>query len=302
MDLILSRKKRMTYFIISGILFIVSIACLFFIKPKFGIDFSGGTLIEVKFTNSVEKNDINNTLNNLSFISDKQIQKESDNSYLIRINSLSVPDLETTKLTLKERVGEYNISRIETVGPSISKDITKKAIWAIILANIAIIGYIAYAFRSVPKPASSWRFGICAVAALVHDIFITIGIYTVLGYFFGYEIDSLFIVGILTVIGFSVHDTIVVFDRIRENLKLNPKENFTENVNNSLIQTLSRSLNTSFTVIIMLLSLLFLGGESIRHFVVLLLTGIVFGTYSSLFVAPPILIEWQNKVQKKLNN
>jgi len=302
MDIILSRKKRITYFIISGILFIVSIACLLFIKPKFSIDFSGGTLIEIKFTNSVEKTDIKNTLENLNFISDKQIQKESNNSYLIRINSLSIPDLETTKSTLKERVGEYSISRIETVGPSISKDITKKAIWAIILANIAIIGYIAYAFRSVPKPASSWRFGICAVTALIHDIFITIGIYTVLGYFFGYEIDSLFIVGILTVIGFSVHDTIVVFDRIRENLKLNPKENFTENVNNSLIQTLSRSLNTSFTVIIMLLALLFLGGESIRHFVVLLLTGIIFGTYSSLFVAPPILIEWQNKVQKKLNN
>jgi preprotein translocase subunit SecF len=159
--------------------------------------------------------------------------------------------------------------------------------------------YIAFAFREVPKPANSWRFGICAIIALLHDVLVVVGVFSILGHFFNVEVDSLFVTALLTVIGFSVHDTIVVFDRIRENLKKNLTHSFEETVNNSILQTLGRSLNTSLTVILVLLALLLFGGESTKWFIVALLVGVVSGTYSSIFNAAPLLVLWNELSQKR---
>lgn len=300
MDLIKSSKKRKIFFTLSGFLVIASIVLIVFLKPKIGIDFAGGTLMELQFNNDVTQENITEKIKNLDFISNVIVQKTDNNQYLIRINNINKESLDQLSSSINSEVGEYTEIRMETVGPTISKDTTEKAIWAVIIASIAIILYIAYAFRKVPKPASSWRFGTTAIIALIHDIIITVGIFVLLSYFFGFEIDSLFIVAILTILGYSVNDTIVIFDRIRENLKTSSHRlSFAEIVNQSLIQSITRSLNTSITLILVLLSLLILGGESIKPFVSLLLAGAIIGTYSSIFLAPPILIVWQEKVEKK---
>lgn len=300
MDLVESRKKRNIFFTLSSLLVIASILLIIFLKPKIGIDFSGGTLIEAKFNSNISKQLVTDKLTNLDFITTYTVQETGENQYLIRTNNLNKDSIDTLNLRLNDEIGEYTEIRLETVGPTISKDTTQKAIWAVIIASIAIILYIAYAFREVPKPASSWRFGTTAIVALLHDIIITVGVFVLLSYFLGYEIDSLFIVAMLTILGYSVNDTIVIFDRIRENLKFDStSSNFAHIVNKSLTQSITRSLNTSLTLIIVLLSLLFLGGESMKPFISLLLTGTIIGTYSSIFLAPPILIVWQQKVENK---
>jgi preprotein translocase subunit SecF len=258
-------------------------------------------LMEVDFGKNVNKNDVMEVVTSLDFIKDAKVQTVNDTSVIIRTNPLSQDELSKMQATVNDKVGEYTEVRLDNIGPTISGDTTKKAIWAVVLASVGIILYIAYAFRSVPKPANSWRFGATAVLALLHDTIISTGLYILLGHFFNFEIDSLFIVAILTILGYSVNDTIVVYDRIRENLKTHPEYSFTENVNKSLTQTLARSINSSMTLILVLLALLFLGGESIRGFITLLLIGTFFGTYSSIFVAPPLLIVWQNHITKKKN-
>lgn len=167
-----------------------------------------------------------------------------------------------------------------------------------IVASLLIVVYITWSFRSVPKPTSSFRFGVSAIIALIHDVLVLLGLFSIFGHFFGVEIDSLFVTAVLTVIGFSVHDTIVVFDRIRENLKRVGGENFGEVVNDSILQTLDRSLNTSLTVVLVLSALLIFGGETIRWFVLALLIGVISGTYSSIFNASPLLVVWQDLISR----
>jgi preprotein translocase subunit SecF len=170
----------------------------------------------------------------------------------------------------------------------------------VILASLGIIFYIAFAFRKVEKPASPWRFGVAAIIALLHDLLVVLGIFAILGHFFSWaELDAMFITALLTILGFSVHDTIVVFDRIRENLRLYPQKLFEEVVNSSLLQTLSRSINTSLVVIITLLTLFILGGETIKGFILALLIGIVSGTYSSIFNASLLIVSWQKFIEKR---
>ena len=167
------------------------------------------------------------------------------------------------------------------------------------MASILIVLYITWSFRRIPKPTSSLRFGVCAIIALIHDVLVLLGIFSILGHFFGVEVDSLFVTAVLTVIGFSVHDTIVVFDRIRENLKRVGGQDFAGVVNDSILQTLDRSLNTSLTVILVLVAMLIFGGESIRWFVAALLIGVTSGTYSSIFNAAPLLVVWQDLIKKR---
>lgn len=187
---------------------------------------------------------------------------------------------------------------MENVGPVIGKELAEKALWALGLSLVVIVLYIAWAFRQVPRPASSWRFGVCAVVALVHDVLVVVGIFSLLGHFYQVEIDTLFVTALLTIIGFSVHDTIVVFDRIRENLKKMTGIPFAGVVNASILQTLTRSINTSVTVVFVLLALLLLGGTTLKWFVAALLIGIVSGTYSSIFNASPLLVIWQEWSQR----
>ena len=292
--------KKIIWFIISGIMLILGIIAISIWGLKIGIDFTGGTLIEFSCPNSnINTGKIKNSISSFDFVKSLTVQKTGDNSILIRTSRLDKDQITKIKNNFSEKVGECSETRLETVGPTVGKDLTKKAILAMSLASLAIIIYIAWAFRTVPKPASSWRFGICAIIALIHDLVITIGVYAIFGHYFGYEVDSLFITALLTVMGFSVHDTIVVFDRIRENLRRYPSKEFGGNVNDSIVQTLVRSLNTSLTLIIVLLALITMGGASIKHFIATLLVGVTIGTYSSIFNASLVLVVWQDSIDKK---
>lgn len=292
--------RRKIWYLISFILIAPGIVALFLWHLNFGVDFRGGTQVEVQFKNDVKTDDIKNSLANLN-LKNLTIISSGNFTYLIKTKTIN-QDQHNTLTGDLAKVGENTEQSYESVGPTVSNDITRRAIIAVILAAIAIIIYIAFAFRKVPKPASSWRFGICAVIALIHDLSFVIGFWAILGHFFGYEVDSLFVTALLTIMGFSVHDTIVVFDRIRENLRRHPSNSFEENVNNSIIQTINRSLNTSLTVLIVLSALYFLGGDSLRHFVLALLVGVTIGTYSSIFNASPLLVTWQGWSMKRLSN
>jgi preprotein translocase subunit SecF len=250
------------------------------------IDFTGGSLLEIQNSKIQTQN-----LTDLGII-----QKTSANSYLIRTKQLDTIQKDKIIADLTNKYGETTLLKFETVGPVIGQELTQKAIMAVIIASLAIIAYIAYAFREIPKPYSSLKFGLSAVAALLHDVLVLVGIFSILGHYFNVEIDVLFITAVLTVIGFSVHDTIVVFDRIRENLrKEGSRVSFEQVVNDSLLQTLVRSLNTSLTALFVMSAIILFGGESIRHFALALFIGIFSGTYSSIFNAAPLLVIWENK-------
>lgn len=292
-------QRRRIWYIISLLLIVPGIAGLIFWRLPLGIDFKGGTLLDIQYQSSdVSKDKINVKLNEIG-IKNANIQAGTDNSYIIRTQPLDKDTTQKLTSALASAGEGYKLNRLDSVGPTVSQDLKKRAIIALIIASFAIIIYIAIAFRKVPKPASSWRFGVCAVFALTHDLIFVIGSFAILGHFFGYEINSLFITALLTIMGFSVHDTIVVFDRIRENLRKSPSLDFETNVNNSIIQTLNRSLNTSFTVLMVLLALFLLGGSSLREFMLALLLGIAIGTYSSIFNATPLLVSWQGRLTKR---
>jgi len=188
--------------------------------------------------------------------------------------------------------------RFETIGAAVSDQLRRRAVWAIILVNLGIILYVAYAFRKVSKPIASWKYGALAIVALFHDVLLVIGVFSVLGHFMGVEVETDFVVALLTVLGYSVTDTIVVYDRIRENLLHHSAENFAEVVNLGLNETLMRSINTTLTVLLPLFALFFLGGATIHAFALALLIGMASGAYSSIFIASPLLVlveRWQIK-------
>jgi len=291
-------KRRFLWLSISGLLVALAIVFIILWRLKPGIDFTGGTLMEFQFTNQVKTEDIGNILND-NQIKGFQIQKTSSNSVFIKTPILEKHQIDKLKNQLTNKIGDFQELKFESVGPAVSKDLTTRAYWSVGIASLFIILYIAIAFRKVPKPANSFRFGICAVIALIHDSLLVIGLFAFLGRFYGVEIDSLFITALLTVLGFSVHDTIVVFDRIRENLINHSDESFEINAGRSLTQTIDRSLGTSLTVVFVLVALLVFGGESIKWFITALLAGIIFGTYSSIFVATQVLALWQGRIDKK---
>lgn len=291
-------KYKNWFFIFSLALIVPGIIAFFTWGLKLGVDFAGGTLWEVKFEKLIEPAEFSKILEE-DGAEIAQVTKTSQETLLVRMKVTEEEKIKQIKEKVKEQIGKNQEIRLETVGPTISKELTQKAVMATAIAIAAIVIYITWAFRKVPKPTSSFAFGICTVFALLHDVVIVIGIFAILGHFFGIEVDSLFITAILTVLGFSVHDTIVVFDRIRENLKKHQTLPFEKIVNQSILQTLTRSLNTSLTVIFVLLAMLLFGGQSIRSFVLALLIGIVSGTYSSIFNAAPLLVIWNNLVTKR---
>lgn len=268
---------------------------------KLGIDFTGGTLMELKFEKQIESSALAAVYSEtLELDSDPLIVPGEENSYIVRTKNID--DVTHTDLVGKvsESIGQFEELRFTTIGPTVGSTMKEKALMAISLAIIAIVLFIAFAFRKIPRSISPWKFGYCAIAALVHDILITLGLFAFLGQFMGVEIDMLFITALLTIMGFSVHDTIVVFDRIRENLKLQDRNStFGDTANLALNQTMARSINTSFSTLITLLALLFFASESIYWFVFALVFGILIGTYSSVFIASPLLVSWQNRVTAK---
>ena len=227
------------------------------------------------------------------------VQSSPDNIYLLRMKAISQEQSDQFKTALLAESGAVTDKRFETVGPLVGAEMTKNALLAVLVASLFIVVYIAWSFKEIPKPYSSWKFGASAVVALIHDVLMVVGLFSLFGEIWGVEIDSLFVTALLTIIGFSVHDSIVVFDRVRENLVKLPRATFEQVVDFSITETLNRSLNTSLTVILTLTSLILFGGETIRWFVIALLIGIASGTYSSIFNAAPILVMWEQQEEKQ---
>lgn len=288
-------KFKIWYFVFSLLIILPGLYFLVTSGLKLGIDFTGGALLEYSIQGTVESEQLRKEVSDQG-VEMGQITKSGDNTYIIRTKPLDQQKINVIKESLMDEFGSVEERRQEFVGPVIGKELTQKSGWALGLASIAIVLYIAFSFRKVPKPASSLRFGFCAILALLHDVFLVIGVFAILGHFLGVEVDTLFVTALLTVIGFSVHDTIVVFDRIRENLIKNIGRKFTDVANISVVQTLGRSLNTSLTVVFVLVALLLFGGETIKWFVVALLVGIISGTYSSIFNATALLVWWEEKL------
>jgi len=286
-------KYKNLFFVLSLAIIIPGIIAFSLWGLKFGIDFEGGALWEVKVAQSADSAKIQEFLEGQGG-EVSQVAQTSQDTYLIRLKTTNEETLNNLRKDVNETFGPSEDIRLETVGPTISKELAQKAVIAVLLAIAAIVVYLTWSFRQVPKPASSFAFGICTVIALLHDVLLLVGVFAMLGHFFAIEVDALFITATLTVIGFSVHDTIVVFDRIRENLKKYDDYSFENVVNHSILQTFARSLNTSLTAVFVLLALFLFGGASIKTFVLALLIGIISGTYSSIFNAAPLLIVWQN--------
>lgn len=291
--------KRKIFLIISGVTTFICILAIIIFGFKLSIEFTGGSKLTVQSTNGRQIN-----LDQLRRVIESQkinvVSVETESPQIATIRTDTITDAQKNEIL--EKANESSSLKevsFDTLGPVIGSESKVNALKAIGIAIVAITLYIAFAFRKVSRPVSSWKFGISAIVALVHDVLIVLGTFSLLGYFLGVEIDTLFITAILTIMGFSVHDTIVVFDRIRENLIKNVRNNSFEGVvNQSFNETIVRSLNTSITVVIVLLSLLIFGGESIRWFIVAFLIGMIVGTYSSIFIASAVLVEWYKFDQK----
>jgi len=291
-------EKRIYAYWFSGALMVASVIMLSLWGLRFGLDFRGGTLLEVEFGGGQAPSTemLQTTLQPLNLQS-LTVQPSEGNHVIIRFLSSDDQVNEQVVAELKKIDDQTTLVRSDFVGASVSEQIKKNAIQALIVAMLAIAAYIAWAFRKVSKPVSSWEYGLQAVIALVHDVVFTLGVFAFLGHFYDVEVNAPFIAALLTILGFSVHDTIVVYDRIRENLlRLREREDFETTVNRSLNETLARSLNTSFTVLFVLAALLVFGGESIRSFSLALFVGIASGAYSSFYVASALLVtyyKWQ---------
>jgi preprotein translocase subunit SecF len=288
-------SRRHLWYLLSLIVLVPGITSLILFGLRLGIDFTGGTLWEVQFQQSITTEQIRGILNE-NGIDGGTVQISSqdgtDNVALIRIPELGEASDQKNAIAddFTNQIGPYTELDFSTVGSSVGTSIRNRSVLAIVLASVAILLYIAYAFRNTQNPA---LYGIAAIIGMVHDILVVLGIFSILGEFFDVEVDALFVTAILTIIGFSVHDTIVVFDRIRENLAHRVEPTFEGIVDYSLAQTIVRSLNTSMTVVFTLLALFLFGGASTQNFVLALLIGVISGTYSSIFNAAQILVSWE---------
>jgi preprotein translocase subunit SecF len=281
--------KRKIFWAISGVLVGVSVLALIFWGLKPGIDFTGGTLMELRFQDKVpSRQEIKESLKDLK-LGEINFQSSDGGSLILRFKEVD----EETHQKILEKLNYPEEIRFQTVGPIIGREITQKARWAILLVNVAILVYIAWAFRKLSKiikRGESWRYGTGAVLALIHDVLVMLGLFAILGRFRGLEINSTFITAILTVLGYSVNDTIVVYDRIRENFLVYGWQNFEETINRSLNETLIRSLNTTLTTLLALLAIFVFGGETIRDFILAMMVGVATGAWSSISIASPFLL------------
>jgi preprotein translocase subunit SecF len=297
-------KNRYLYFGISLLVIIPGLLALIFWKLPLGIDFTGGSLLEVQFASgrpptvaevAVVYEEFSTSTRDLS---NPLVQPLGADSISVRSKEMDDATKGQVVAALKERYGggqDVTVLHFTHVSAAVGQEVAVRAAGAVGLAALAILLYITFAFRGVQH---AFRYGVSAVIAMFHDVLVTVGAEALLGHFLGWQADSLFLTALLTVIGFSVHDTIVVFDRIRENTNKYRRVDYETVVNHSIVQTLDRSINTQLTVMLTLLALALFGGESTRHFVVILLIGIFSGTYSSIFNAPPLLVVWENKEWK----
>jgi preprotein translocase subunit SecF len=314
--------KKWLWFAISLLLIVPGVVFLLLGGLKPGIDFTGGSQLELQINGGRNVVEALQAQAKTEHVDLKSVVPAADSHYLLKFQSLSQAQQSNFVQHLNSGLAPTQVVSFTSVGPTISgtfswvsvlhgialplrlfgvnvaTDNISQAIGGVVWASVAIALYIAYAFRKVPKPYSPWAFGVSAIVALLHDALLVLGLFAILGYFFDIEIDTSFVTAVLTVIGFSVHDTIVVFDRVRENLHRHPEMTFSQVVNVSVMETLDRSISTSLTVVLVLASLFLLGGSSIRWFVFALLVGIISGTYSSIFNASMILDIWEERRSK----
>jgi preprotein translocase subunit SecF len=310
--------RRNFYYLLSLLVLVPGIISLIIppsLKP--GIEFTGGTTFTVRFAQNVAQDTLRTALSQLGH-PEAIVQRTGANEFLVRTKELTgaaaAPEIgpappserDTIESGLRQRFGDFldnsgNVSNrfldFSAVSGTVSKEIVRSAAMAVIAASVAILLYISWAFRSLPKPL---LYGSAAIVALLHDVVVVVGAFSIFGKVFGMEINTMFLTGLLTVMGFSVHDDIVVFDRIRENLRRGEGKDFPECVNVSLNQTVARSVNTSFTVVLVLVAMLLMGGVTIRDFLLVLLIGIISGTYSSIFIASQFLVTWEERDIQRL--
>ena len=284
-------NNRKIFYSIAIILVIASLAAMVIWGLRPGIDFTGGTLVEVSYPEGrPAQDDISSAIAVID--PSASVRPTGDNGYIIRLKALDQEGrsavVEALSFDGSRQVREDNFS---SIGPLLGAEALRNSLISIIAVILAIVLYITFAFRKVSDPVASWKYGLIAIAALAHDVIIPTGLFAILGRFAGYEVDTLFVTALLVILGFSIHDTIVVFDRVRENLKMSSSRRpFVETVGVSITQTLTRSINTSLTTLIALAILYIFGGSTVQHFTLALIVGIAAGTYSSIFVASPLLV------------
>ena len=283
--------KRFWFFTISGIVILVGIISLLSVGLPSGIEFSSGSMLTVDFEEPVEYEQFKDEIYNLGY-TDAIIQSAGERQFLIRTHELSDVEKMELESSLSGTFGELSEAQFSSVSPQVASETVHNAAIAVAVAAVGILLYVTWAFRRMPKPL---HYGACAIVALVHDALIAMGIFSILGAILGWEINLMFITGLLAVIGYSVNNTVVIFDRIRENLTKGIGATFEDVVNNSLIETLCRSMNTSITTLVVVLALLLFVGATIQNFVVVLIIGVIAGTFSSVCIAPSLLVVWDKK-------
>lgn len=291
-------KFRKIWFTLSSLLVVASVGALLMYPLRLGIDFTGGSLMELKFGERPSVAEMRDAMAEHGY-SEAVVQPLGDDGVLVRLQSLDEEAHQASLAFLGERFGEVDEMRFESIGPTVGAEMRSKAVWSLTLVLIAIAAYVAYAFRKVSRPVASWKYGITTlIAALCHDVLIPLGVFAILGKVMMVEINSAFIAAMLTVLGFSVHDTIVVFDRVRENL-LKTSGSFEDIVERSVNETLARSINTTLTTLLPLLAIWLWGGETLKWFALALMIGLIAGTYSSIFLASPLLVVFQKASKKR---
>ena len=287
-------KYRYIFLSISGIFILAGIFAVAVFGLKIGVDFVGGTLWQIKLTNgdqSITVGEIRDFFEKDLEVKNAAVFPAENQSFLIRLGHISEEEHQLFRDKLKDKLGEAEELRYEAVGPTIGRELRNKAVLAVIFVLLGISIYVAYAFRKVSYPVKSWKYGAITLITLFHDVIIPTGFLAVLGWRYGVEFDTKFVVALLVIMGFSVHDTIVVFDRIRENLLLNRgRAELSAIVNDSIVQTIGRSINTSLTLVLTLMALFLFGPASLKYFVLTIIIGTIVGIYSSIFVASPLLI------------
>jgi preprotein translocase subunit SecF len=293
--------KRKIWFTLSGLAVAVGLVFFLIWKLNLGIDFTGGSLMEVEFPGTRPANsEIVKVLTESRLLNSIHVQPIGSQGMILRFENVSEQTHQDVLNKLKESFGDQiTETKFDSIGPIIGQELKQKTIYAIIIALIGMILYISWSFRKVSKPVASWKYGLIAIITLFHDIVITIGIFSFLGRFYQVEVNAPFIAALLTILGYSVNDTIVIFDRIRENLTRHYEGNFEAIVERSVHESIIRSINTSLTTLLVLLAILTFGGATIRNFVLALIIGIIIGTYSSVFLASPLLVTVQKIFKSK---
>lgn len=282
--------KRFWFFLISGVVILIGIISLAsFGRLNAGIEFGSGSLTAVSFELEVAQDELNQELANLGY-PNAIVQSTGESSFLIRTDELSSEEKAGLEAALAERFGALTETEFSSVSPMIAEETVRNTAIAVVVAAVGIMLYITWAFRRMPKP---FHYGICALIALAHDILVVMGVFSIVSSITSWEINLMFITGVLAVIGYSVNNTVVIFDRVRENLSRGISADFEVVVNNSLVETMGRSLNTSLTTLLVVIALLLFVGASIQNFSVVLLIGVIAGTYSSICIAPQLLLVWE---------